>query len=429
MEKVISIILLSLILCPFCFAQQQMYGYKYSGKGDILSDCFFIQNGFVLDSVVSVSQNKTYSFVYNEKGKLKRDINFYTVVTTIIINGRTRAVILPGSRDYYYTVGGNVDSVGYGHWDNNNVWVSDSFGIKYQYSFDGKITSKISYWKDSVTQMETNSYDSTGNLILNKVKRLNVYTGDTTINSSEYDSLNRITLRKTFKYSNPQNLNQYVYQYDSTGNIYCAMMSISNGDTSRPYSYSFKFDTTDKIIDEIFCLNYDTLNIAFNYDESGKILNMGPVVRFHYNSDGNLDTLSNLHAILCGYLGNTATMLDSYGNTISLQISGTYNFYYSKKNTGVTTNAVTNRTFALSQNYPNPFNPITTISFDLPSKSFVSLKIFDLLGREVSTIVSQVMSAGSYSKQWDAANMSSGIYFYRLQTSTVTETKKLVLLR
>ncbi|MGD1046735.1 MAG: T9SS type A sorting domain-containing protein [Bacteroidota bacterium] len=85
--------------------------------------------------------------------------------------------------------------------------------------------------------------------------------------------------------------------------------------------------------------------------------------------------------------------------------------------------------FSLDQNYPNPFNPATTISFTLPSKSFVSLKVFDILGREVATIISEEMSAGSYSRQWNAANMSSGIYFYRLQAGTFIETKKLVLLR
>ncbi len=87
------------------------------------------------------------------------------------------------------------------------------------------------------------------------------------------------------------------------------------------------------------------------------------------------------------------------------------------------------RQFVLSQNYPNPFNPSTTISFSLPSKSFVSLKVFDMLGREVTTIVSEEMSAGNYSRQLNATTMSSGVYFYRLQAGSFNETKKLVLLR
>jgi endoglucanase len=86
-------------------------------------------------------------------------------------------------------------------------------------------------------------------------------------------------------------------------------------------------------------------------------------------------------------------------------------------------------TFSLMQNYPNPFNPSTTISFSLPSKSIVSLKVFDLTGKENATIVSQELSAGTYSRQWNAAHMSSGIYFYRLQAGSFTETKKLVLLK
>ncbi|MGD1047073.1 MAG: T9SS type A sorting domain-containing protein [Bacteroidota bacterium] len=85
--------------------------------------------------------------------------------------------------------------------------------------------------------------------------------------------------------------------------------------------------------------------------------------------------------------------------------------------------------FNLDQNYPNPFNPSTNISFNLSSKSFVSLKVFDLIGREVATIVSEEMPAGRYSKQWNAASLSSGIYFYRLQAGSFTQTKKLVLLR
>lgn len=87
------------------------------------------------------------------------------------------------------------------------------------------------------------------------------------------------------------------------------------------------------------------------------------------------------------------------------------------------------KTFELQQNYPNPFNPSTTISFSIPSRSFVSLKVFDTLGREVATIVSEEMPAGNYSRQWNAANMSSGVYFYRLQAGSFIETKKLVLLR
>jgi len=85
--------------------------------------------------------------------------------------------------------------------------------------------------------------------------------------------------------------------------------------------------------------------------------------------------------------------------------------------------------YFLSQNYPNPFNPSTTFSFYLPKRSHAALKIFDLLGREVATIVSEELTAGNYSRKWNAGNTPSGIYFYRLQAGAFTETKKLILLR
>lgn len=85
--------------------------------------------------------------------------------------------------------------------------------------------------------------------------------------------------------------------------------------------------------------------------------------------------------------------------------------------------------FGLDQNYPNPFNPNTTIEFSLPLKSFVSLNVYDALGREVANLIREEMNAGTYSRMWNADGLASGIYFYRLQAGTFTETKKLVLLR
>jgi hypothetical protein len=85
--------------------------------------------------------------------------------------------------------------------------------------------------------------------------------------------------------------------------------------------------------------------------------------------------------------------------------------------------------FRLRQNYPNPFNPTTTISFTLPVQSFVSLRVFDAAGKEVAVLLAEELSAGTYSKEWNAARLPSGVYFYRLQAGSFTETRKLILLR
>jgi hypothetical protein len=85
--------------------------------------------------------------------------------------------------------------------------------------------------------------------------------------------------------------------------------------------------------------------------------------------------------------------------------------------------------FALEQNYPNPFNPSTTIKFQIAKAGFVTLKLFDMLGKEVSTLVSQQLEAGSYQSKWDASGYASGMYLYTLQQGNSVETRKLMLLK
>jgi len=87
--------------------------------------------------------------------------------------------------------------------------------------------------------------------------------------------------------------------------------------------------------------------------------------------------------------------------------------------------------FSLSQNYPNPFNPETTINYQLPTSGFVALKVYDLLGREVATLVNEYKNAGSYNSQFSIRNyqLASGVYFYRLQSGNFSQTKKFVLLK
>jgi hypothetical protein len=85
--------------------------------------------------------------------------------------------------------------------------------------------------------------------------------------------------------------------------------------------------------------------------------------------------------------------------------------------------------FSLEQNFPNPFNPGTTIRFSLPRKTRTSLKVFDLLGREVALLVDQEMAAGTYEVPFDGKRLSSGVYYYRLQTGEYLQSRKFLLLR
>ena len=85
--------------------------------------------------------------------------------------------------------------------------------------------------------------------------------------------------------------------------------------------------------------------------------------------------------------------------------------------------------YSLSQNYPNPFNPVTAIKYSIPNEGFVSLKIYNVLGSEVATLVNEFKNAGSYNVSFNAENLSSGVYYYKLKSGTFVETKKMILLK
>ena len=90
--------------------------------------------------------------------------------------------------------------------------------------------------------------------------------------------------------------------------------------------------------------------------------------------------------------------------------------------------------FALHQNYPNPFNPVTTLRYDLPENGHVHITIYDMLGREVKTLINQTQDTGYRSVVWDATNdygkpVSAGVYLYQIQAGNFVQSRKMVLLK
>lgn len=85
--------------------------------------------------------------------------------------------------------------------------------------------------------------------------------------------------------------------------------------------------------------------------------------------------------------------------------------------------------YQLMQNYPNPFNPSTKITFALPKKDFVKLSVYDILGRRVTDLVNEELNAGTFEYNFDGAGLSSGMYFYRLETNGFVQTKKMLLVK
>jgi hypothetical protein len=85
--------------------------------------------------------------------------------------------------------------------------------------------------------------------------------------------------------------------------------------------------------------------------------------------------------------------------------------------------------FALRQNYPNPFNPITNIQYDLPRNRFVTIKIYDILGKEVMTVVNEFKEAGRYIISFNASDLASGIYYYKIKAGTFEDIKKMIVIK
>ena len=122
---------------------------------------------------------------------------------------------------------------------------------------------------------------------------------------------------------------------------------------------------------------------------------------------------------------NSVTKLKEYSDLI-------YNIFQNNIKpfeTSISPTTVLPERFQLGQNYPNPFNPVTTIAYDLPINTYVDIRLYDITGKEIQRLVNERQTAGTYKITFDASELPSGIYFYRMATPTFTESKKMVLVK
>jgi hypothetical protein len=122
--------------------------------------------------------------------------------------------------------------------------------------------------------------------------------------------------------------------------------------------------------------------------------------------------------------------VDSQFGEINPTFYTAWNFTTHQHVTGVTTTSNKPLVYSLAQNYPNPFNPSTQIEFSLPKQSSVTLKVYNILGQEVATLLGNTtMTGGTHSVMFNARGLASGMYFYRLQAGSFTDVKKMLLLK
>jgi hypothetical protein len=109
--------------------------------------------------------------------------------------------------------------------------------------------------------------------------------------------------------------------------------------------------------------------------------------------------------------------------------NGVYKYVGPRLISSVESRTAAPTSYLLIQNYPNPFNPTTTIRYELPKSSMVTLSVYDLLGREVSVLVSESENAGSYEVKFDARGLGTGVYIYRLTAGSFVQTCRMLLLK
>ncbi len=162
------------------------------------------------------------------------------------------------------------------------------------------------------------------------------------------------------------------------------------------------------------------------------------------NTDGSLDNTFGAGGIKqttigSSYAETSLALMQNDGKIVVAGNIGNSNFYSALTLIRYTGDKATSITpdkpkeiptsFSLFQNYPNPFNPSTNIKFVIPKSSFVNLKVYDILGREIVTLVNEEKTAGNYKVTFDAKNLASGIYFYRLKAGNYISVKKMILLK
>ncbi|MBI5214364.1 MAG: T9SS type A sorting domain-containing protein [Ignavibacteriae bacterium] len=175
----------------------------------------------------------------------------------------------------------------------------------------------------------------------------------------------------------------------------------------RPSYSSSQIDTYKVVFVSIFPITFHWLPTLYQYYDSAKITRSGvssPAINMFTQDSLFIDNPSV-----------SAIKIFTYGPK---QPNGVGEFWNEQP-----------MQFSLEQNYPNPFNPSTNFGFRIANFGFVTLKVFDVLGREVAKLVDEKKEAGKYSVQWNAEGLPSGVYFYKLQAGEFSSVKKLLLMR
>jgi hypothetical protein len=239
----------------------------------------------------------------------------------------------------------------------------------------------------------------------------NYYTYQEVIGDTILNNINYAVVKSNEFYSYKRADSNLVYYFDtldSTENI-SLNYNWNIGDTVNPDPQNFSI-VIDKSSTSIWGKTLRKICIQRSYLISSYSINWYTEWIGLTSGEGHIPGIFYTVTLLAANIENNI-----YGDTTLLAID--YN-----------TNEILSD-FRLYQNYPNPFNPSTTIKYSIPNAGNISLKVYDVLGKEIATLVNEEKSSGNYEVEFNASNLTSGIYFYQLKTGNFIETKKMILLR
>ena len=214
-----------------------------------------------------------------------------------------------------------------------------------------------------------------------------------------------------------------------------AQYGISNFDSNNVMSCGWYFNAISKSTNgginwaTVYSgIESDTAFFSVKYFDANNAVVVGSAGKILYTSNGGINWTQQISGI------GSSLMRLTFINSQTGWIVGKNGVILKTTTGGVVTGFTQTSSeipdkFSLSQNYPNPFNPSTQINYELPITNYVSLKVYDNLGNEVETLVAEKQNTGSYSVDFNATSLPSGIYFYKLTTEKFSETKKMILIK
>ena len=410
----------------------QKKSYSYDPDGNQISD------------VTERWDTASSSWVYSRKHEYTYDAN-HNMLSDVEARWSSGAWVNDEKYEWSYDANNNQTLEVYKRWS-SGAWVNSA---KHELTYDGnkKTLDVYSRWSSGAwenSSKKTYTYDSNNNLI-SENEYLWLSPSSTWKNSRwilyTYNASNKITFKNEKKWDNATSSwldkERTSWTYNLNGKVLHTLNEdYKSGAWVNDREYIYTYDANDNILSYIERYHWN----GSDWDENNKY-------NFRYNSEGNCNG-GNHETWFSGHWVSADAPLFmfmpwifEYSNEegelteaqeIKFYSTIIFGYEYSVYYTGVTDvkeNNSIKQSFMLEQNYPNPFNPTTKINYSIPNTERVVMKVYDILGNEITTLVNKEQSAGKYSVNFDAGNLTSGIYFYQITSGKFNQVHKMMLLK